>query len=280
VHRGVRCGVREIEVCSFVPPRLIPQFADAADVVSHALKLGGLTVAALVPNMKGAEHALTHQVHKINYVISASESHNLSNVRRSVEDSIRDFARIVDVCRSAPLGSKKTTVVGGISTAFGCSIEGRVPENNVRRLAERLVRAGADQLILADTVGYADPNAVRRLFRALGGDVGAIPITAHFHDTRGLGLANVVAALDADIRSFDASLGGLGGCPYAPGASGNIATEDVVFMLEAMGIETDIDLDRLLKVRDRICLALGDQPYHGSIARAGLPKGFRQSHTA
>ena len=265
-------GVREIEVCSFVPPRLIPQFSDAAEVVEHALRLDGLTVAALVPNMKGAERALELGVHKINYVVSVSESHNRANVRRSTEESALDFERIVDTCRAA--GTKKPIVVGGLSTALGCTLEGPVSPDAVRRLATRLVEAGADEIILADTVGYADPQSVRQLFRDVQSDIGDIPITAHFHDTRGLGLANVLAALDAGCRRFDASLGGLGGCPYAPGASGNISTEDLVFMLEAMGLDTGVDLERLLQVRADVCAALGDRPFHGAIARAGLPKGF------
>jgi hydroxymethylglutaryl-CoA lyase len=172
--------------------------------------------------------------------------------------------------------------VGGISTALGCTIEGKVSEESVRRLALRLVRAGADELILADTVGYADPAAVRRLFSAVKGDIGELPVTAHFHDTRGLGLANVLAALDVGVRAFDASLGGLGGCPYAPGASGNISTEDLVFMLDSMGLETGVDIHALLEMRAEITTLLGDQPYHGAIARAGLPKGYQgyQGRTA
>jgi hydroxymethylglutaryl-CoA lyase len=267
-------GVHEIEVCSFVPPKLIPQFADAAEVVSHALTLQGLVVAALVPNLKGAQRALELGVHKINYVISVSESHNRANVRRSTEESALDFERIVEHCRQHA-GEGRPIVVGGLSTALGCTIEGPVPHDNVRRLATRLARAGADEIILADTVGYADPDSVRRLFRSVKADVGYLPITAHFHDTRGLGLANVLAALDVGVRAFDASLAGLGGCPYAPGASGNIATEDLVFMLEAMGLKTGIDIERLLEVRSRVCAALGERAYYGALGRAGLPKGFR-----
>lgn len=274
-----RAGVREIEVCSFVPVKLIPQFADAAEVVQHALTLKGLTVAVLVPNMKGAEKAIENRVHKINYVISASESHNRANVRRSTEESAQDFERIVDLCRAQPAGSRPL-IVGGISTALGCTIEGKVSEERVRALAQRLVKAGADELILADTVGYADPASVRRLFSAVKADVGDVPITAHFHDTRGLGLANALAALDAGIRAFDASLGGLGGCPYAPGASGNISTEDLVFMLESMGMDTGVDMEKLIAMRHDVCSALGDQPFHGAIAKAGLPKGFARRTSA
>ena len=273
-----RAGVREIEVCSFVPVKLIPQFADAAEVVAHALTLDGLTVAALVPNLRGAQRGLELGVHKLNYVISVSESHNRANVRRSTEQSAADFEQIVGLVREHRAGGAAPKIVGGLSTALGCSIEGRVPEENVRRLATRLAQAGADEIIIADTVGYADPASVRRLFSAVKRDLGDdLPITAHFHDTRGLGLANALAALDVGVRAFDASLGGLGGCPYAPGASGNIATEDLVFMLESMGLRTGVDLERRLEVRGRLREALADQPFHGAVARAGLPRGFARA---
>ncbi|MDB5905577.1 MAG: yngG 3 [Betaproteobacteria bacterium] len=271
-----RAGVGEIEVCSFVPVRLLPQFADAAEVVAHALTLEGLTVAALAPNLKGAQRAIELGVHKINYVLSVSESHNRANVRRSTEESVNDFARVVELARSVPEG-RRPKIVAGLATALGCTIEGKVPEARVREIAAQVVAAGADELIVADTVGYADPASVRRLFKALRSDVGAMSIKAHFHDTRGLGLANVLAALDADVRAFDASLGGLGGCPYAPGASGNICTEDLVFMLEAMGLKTGVDLEQLIALRGEIQEALKDQPFHGTIAKAGLPKGFEKA---
>ena len=266
-------GVREIEVCSFVPVKLLPQFADCAEVARYALSLEGLTVAALIPNIKGAERGIELAVHKMNYVISVSESHNRANVRRSTEESAAEFERIVDLVRALP-AQRRPRIVGGLATAFGCTIEGAVAESRVRELAARLARAGADELILADTVGYANPAAVRRLFGAVRADLGSLPLKAHFHDTRGLGLANVLGALDAGVRAFDASLGGLGGCPYAPGASGNICTEDLVFMLESMGLDTGIDVARLIALREEIAAALQDQPFHGAIARAGLPKGY------
>ena len=269
-------GVREIEVCSFVPVKLLPQFADAAEIVEHALTVDGLTVAALAPTMKGAERAIELGVHKVNYVLSVSESHNRANVRRSTEESVNDFARLVEHARSLPAG-KRPKIVAGLATALGCTIEGDVPQSRVREIAQQVVAAGADELIVADTVGYANPAAVKQLFRGIRSDVGGMPIKAHFHDTRGLGLANVLAALDADIRAFDASLGGLGGCPYAPGASGNICTEDLVFMLEAMGLRTGIDIAKLVALRTEIEQALQGEPFHGTIARAGLPKGFRSA---
>ncbi len=271
--REFEAGVREIEVCSFVPVKLLPQFADAADVVGHALTLDGLTVAALVPNLKGAQRAMELGVHKINYVLSVSESHNRANVRRSTEESCADFERIVALSRDIP-EARRPVIAGGLATALGCTIEGEIPQARVRQLATRLAAAGAAEVIVADTVGYANPAAVKRLFRAVRADLGSIPITAHFHDTRGLGLANVLAALDAGVRAFDASLGGLGGCPYAPGASGNICTEDLVFMLESMGLKTGVDLEKLLTVRAYVQQALQGQPFHGAIATAGVPKGF------
>ena len=272
-------GVREIEVCSFVPVKLLPQFADAAEVVAHALSIDGLTVAALAPNLKGAQRAIELGVHKINYVLSVSESHNRANVRRSTDESVDDFQRLVELARTCPEG-RRPLIVAGLATALGCTIEGKVPEARVRQIALRVAAAGADEIILADTVGYADPASVRRLFRGVRSDVGDMPIKAHFHDTRGLGLANVLAALDSDVRAFDASLGGLGGCPYAPGASGNICTEDLVFMLEAMGLRTGVDMDKLLAVREQVQEALKDQPFHGTIAKAGLPKGFERAGAA
>lgn len=266
-------GVREIEVCSFVPAKLIPQFADADAVVHHARAIDGLTVAALVPNFKGAERAIAAGVHKLAFTLSVSRSHSLANVRRTPEQQLDELKRIVALCASLPEPNRPAVAVG-LSTAFGCTLEGRIAETEVCRLAEAVIAAGADELALSDTVGYADPAQVRRLCGAVGTITGPIPLGAHLHDTRGLGLANALAALEAGVKTLDASLGGLGGCPFAPGASGNIATEDLVFMLEAMGLSTGIDLDRLLAARRVLAEGLPDAALHGHIARAGLPKGF------
>src|SRR5438309_5717564 len=266
-------GVREIEVSSFVPPKLLPQLADAEAVVRHALTLPGLTVSALIPNLKGAERGLALGVHEMNFVLSVSEGHNRSNVRRSTAESIEDFRRVVALCHSAP-GERRPRVACGLATAFGCTIEGAVDEDRVRRIAVEVAEAGADAIILADRVGYGQPAAVERVFRRVMADVAPLPVSGHFHDTRGLGLANVLAALNAGARSFDASLGGLGGCPYAPGATGNIVTEDLAFMLEAMGFETGIDIDRLIAVRELVRSLLPNIAQHGAIAKAGLPKNF------
>jgi hydroxymethylglutaryl-CoA lyase len=272
-------GVREIEVSSFVPPKLLPQLADAEAVVRHALGLPGLTVSALIPNLKGAERGLALGVHEMNFVLSVSEGHNRANVRRSTEESVEDFRRVVALCHTAAEG-KRPRLTCGLATAFGCTIEGAVDEDRVRRIAVEAAEAGADAIMLADTVGYGQPAAVERVFRQVMADVAPLPVSGHFHDTRGLGLANVLAALNAGARSFDASLGGLGGCPYAPGATGNIVVEDLVFMLEAMGFDTGIDLDRLVEVRQLVHGALPDVVQHGAIAKAGLPKNFHAAPTA
>ena len=266
-------GVREIEVSSFVPPKLLPQLADAEAVVKHAMTLPGLTVSALIPNSRGAERGLALGVHEMNFVLSVSEGHNVSNVRRSTEESIAEFARVVELCRERG-GPNRPQINCGLATSFGCTIEGDVDEDRVRRIANEVAAAGADGIILADTVGYGNPAAIGRVFRRVIADVAPLPVAAHFHDTRGLGLANVLAALGAGARAFDASLGGLGGCPYAPGATGNIVTEDLAFMLEAMGFETGIDLDRLVKVRELVHSLLRNIVQHGAIAKAGVPKNF------
>ena len=272
-------GVPEIEVCSFVPPKLLPQFEDAEEVARAALAHPGLTVTALVPNLRGAERAFQAGVHKVNFVLSASESHNRQNVRRSTAESLDDFRRIVELRNSRPEW-RSILLCGGVSTAFGCTIEGQVSEDRVLDLAEQYAKAGAGKLSIADTVGYANPAQVKRLFTRLRERLGKIELTGHFHDTRGLGLANVYAALEAGVRSFDASLGGMGGCPWAPGATGNIVTEDLVFLLESAGLRTGIDIERLLAVRGIVHAALPNLTLHSAIAKAGLPKAFRSQTAA
>ncbi len=262
-------GVREMEVCSFVPARLMPQFADAAEVVRHALAIECLTVAALVPNARGAEAALALGVHKINYVTSASESHNRANVRRSRSESLAGFREV-----AARAQGSATAIVGGVSTAFGCTIEGAVAHDEVLRLVAGYLEAGASEIVLGDTVGYADPGSIRTLVGKVRAEAGEVPVALHLHDTRGLGLANVVAGLDAGIREFDAALGGMGGCPHAPGASGNIVTEDLAYLLQALGRETGVDLARLLEVRAILSRALPEAALLGAIAKAGVPLGF------
>ncbi|MDM0013984.1 hydroxymethylglutaryl-CoA lyase [Variovorax sp. J22P168] len=266
-------GVREIEVASFVPARLLPQMADAAEVVRHAITLPGLVVMALVPNRRGAEAALAAGVHKLTMPVSASAAHSLANVRKTREEMVEEVRAISELRHaSAP----HVKLEAGISTAFGCTLQGEVPEDEVIRLAVQCVAAGADESGLSDTVGYANPAQVRRLFRRLRAELGDKAGAAHMHNTRGLGLANCLAAYEEGVRTFDASLGGLGGCPYAPGASGNVVTEDLVFMFEAMGVATGIDLERLIAARAPLIAGLPSEPVYGMTPEAGLPKGFRQ----
>ena len=273
IEAEAAAGVAEIEVTSYVPPKLIPQFTDAEEVTRRALDVAGLTVAALIPNSRGAERGLALGVHKLNFVMSVSRTHNLKNVRREREESVADFRKIVEMVRVLPEG-RRPKVVGGLSTALGCSYEGRVPVADVVKYAVQLAEAGADEIVVADTVGYADPVQVRTVFKAVMAELGALPIAAHFHDTRGTGLANVGAAVECGVRRFDASLAGLGGCPFAPGASGNIVMDDLCFMLDSMGLRTGVDLERLLQVRSIVHEALPDIEMHGALARAGLPRNY------
>jgi len=264
-------GLREIEVCSFVPAKHLPQMADAAEVVRHALTLPGLTVMALVPNLRGAEAALAAGVHKLTLPVSASEAHSLANVRKTRAQMVEEVRRVVALRNER---APHVRVEVGLSTAFGCTIQGAVPEDEVVRLAAQVIEAGADDAGLSDTTGYANPAQVRRLFKRVRAEIGVHAGAAHLHNTRGLGLANCLAAFDVGVRSFDSSLGGLGGCPYAPGASGNVVTEDLVFMFEAMGIATGIDIGRLLAARAPLQAGLPGEALYGMLPEAGLPKGF------
>ena len=266
-------GVREIEVASFVPARLLPQMADAAEVVRHALTLPGLTVMALVPNRRGAEAALTAGVHKLTVPVSASAAHSLANVRKTREEMVEEVRAIAALRREV---APHVRLEAAISTAFGCTLQGDVAEDDVIRLAAQCIAAGADESGLSDTVGYANPAQVRRLFRRLRAEIGRHAGAAHMHNTRGLGLANCLAAYDEGVRTFDASLGGLGGCPFAPGASGNVVTEDLVFMFEAMGVATGINLDKLMAAREPLKAGLPGEPVYGMTPEAGLPRGFVQ----
>jgi hydroxymethylglutaryl-CoA lyase len=264
-------GLREIEVCSFVPAKLMPQMADAADVVKHACQFQGVTVMALVPNLRGAHAAFEAGAHKITIPISASEAHSLANVRKSRVDIVSELKAIVAL-RNEVAPSVKIEV--GMSTAFGCTIQGAISETDVLWLAEQCVLAGADELGLSDTTGMANPAQVKHLFRKVRGLIGAKTGAAHMHNTRGLGLANCLAAFDEGVRTFDSSMAGLGGCPFAPGASGNVVTEDLVFMFEAMGVRTGVDIEKLFEARNLLHAGLPDEPLYGMIPEAGLPKGW------
>lgn len=264
-------GLREIEVCSFVPARLLPQMADATEVVRHALGLPGLVVMALVPNLQGAQAALAAGVHKLTIPVSASEAHSLANVRKTraqMVEAVRDIVSLKN--ERAP----HVKVEAGLSTAFGCTLQGRVAEDDVVRLAAQLAEAGADEIGLSDTTGMANPAQVRRLFQKVRATIGARTGAAHMHNTRGLGLANCLAAFDVGVTTFDSSQGGLGGCPYAPGASGNVVTEDLVFMFESMGVRTGVDLERLFAARAVLQQGLPGEPLYGMTPDAGLTQGF------
>ena len=279
IDAEVAAGVREIEVGSFVPAQLLPQLADTAAVVAHARTHFGLTVAVLVPNARGAADAIAAGAHKLTLPLSASETHSRANLRRShaqVLDEVRATAALIAALPPA----ERPHFEGSISTAFGCTLEGVVSEAAVVALAEALMTAGVDEVGLSDTTGYANPAQVQRLVKAVRAAIGGAQLTGlHLHNTRGLGLANVLAGLEVVITTFDASLGGLGGCPFAPGASGNIVTEDLVFMLEAMGLHTGIDLQRLLAVRTILRDALPGEHLYGFTPEAGLPLGWPQSAT-
>ncbi|ACB32713.1 pyruvate carboxyltransferase [Leptothrix cholodnii SP-6] len=270
-------GQREIEVGSFVPARLLPQLADTAELLAYARTLPGLKASVLVPNLKGAERALDGDAHLMILPLSASHAHSLANLRKTPDEVVAELGRI-RAARDA--SGRKTLIEGGVGTAFGCTIQGEVPVSEVLRLLQALLDAGADRVSLADTVGYADPGAVARLFEQALKIAGERFCCGHFHDTRGLALANVAAALDLGVARFDASLAGIGGCPHAPGASGNATTEDLAFMLEAMGHHTGLDLDALLRLRAQVVGWIPGEPTHGALWRAGLPGTFRPARAS
>ena len=279
-HRWIRAlagaGLREIEVASFVPPKLLPQMADAAEVVREALRIPGITVLALVPNMRGFQDAVAAGARKITVTVSASEAHSRANIRMTTDEAVESLRNMVRF-RDGLERDAKPLIEVGVSTAFGCTLQGEVPEDFAIAMAVRCAEAGADSVGLSDTVGYANPAQVKRMFARLIAELGDKAGGAHLHNTRGQGLANVVAALDAGVTTFDASQGGIGGCPYAPGASGNIVTEDLVFLLESMGLDTGIDMGKLIEARAIFAEGLPGEPIYGHIPDAGLPKNFRRA---
>lgn len=265
-------GQREIEIGSFVPARLLPQLADTAQLLAYARTLPGLVASVLVPNLKGAQAAIDGQAHLMLLPLSASHAHSLANLRRTPDEVVADIGRI----RAARDAAGSSTLLEvGFSTAFGCTLQGEVAPAEVLRLLRAVLDAGADRVSLADTVGYADPAMVRSLFEQALALAGERLNCGHFHDTRGLGLANVYAALELGVSRFDACLGGIGGCPHAPGASGNVATEDLAYMLASMGIETGQDFDALIALRGRLAGWLPGETLHGTLWRAGLPKTMK-----
>ena len=265
-------GQREIEVGSFVPAKLLPQLADTAELLAFAKTLPGLLASVLVPNLKGAERALEGDADLMILPLSASHEHSLANLRKTPDEVVAELARI-RAARDA--SGKKTLIEGGVGTAFGCTLQGEVKPTEVLRLMQALLDAGADRVSLADTVGYADPNAVSKLVEQALRIAGDKFCCGHFHDTRGLALANVYASLQLGVRRFDASLAGIGGCPHAPGASGNASSEDLAFLLEATGVSTGIDINQLLALRSKVADWLQGEQTNGTLWRAGLPKNFK-----
>lgn len=267
-------GLREIEVGSFVNPKKLPQMADAAEVVHAALAIPGLSVLALAPNLRGVQNAVAAGARRITMPVSASDAHSRANIGVSTDRAVEQVGEVI-AWRAALPEDERPQIEIGISTAFGCTISGAVPEDDVIALAVRLAEKGADSVGLSDGVGYANPAQVKRLFSRLRAELGERAGGAHFHNTRGQGLANVVAALEVGVTTFDASQGGIGGCPYSPGATGNIVTEDLVWMLEAMGLETGIDLAKLAEARAILAESLPGEPIYGYLSDVGTEKGFR-----
>lgn len=257
------CGFARIEVSSFTSPRAVPALADAEIVLREIRRVPGVVYTALVPNLRGMERAIESRVDELNLVMSCSESHNVANLRMGRAQSLAQLLRIV---REAGHGGVLCNV--SLSTAFGCPFEGEVPVDEVARLTLALVAGGAAGITLCDTTGMADPASVRRLLERLRGALPIAATTIHLHDTRGMALANALAALEAGVTRFDASCAGLGGCPYAPGASGNVGTETLVHMFECMGHATGVDLARLLRVAARVP-ALIERPLANALLAAG-----------
>lgn len=272
VRDAFAAGQREIEVGSFVPPKLMPQLADTAEVLAFAKTMQGLRASVLVPNLKGAERAISGKADLMILPLSASHAHSLANLRKTPDDVVRELA-LIRAARDA--AGSKTLIEGGVGTAWGCTLQGEVAESEVLRLMQALLDAGADRVSLADTVGYANPSSVSKLVEKALKIAGNQFCCGHFHDTRGLALANVVAALQQGVTRFDASLAGIGGCPHAPGASGNASTEDLAFMLEAMGVDTGLDINAMLALRSKVANWLDGEATHGAMWRAGLPKNFK-----
>jgi hydroxymethylglutaryl-CoA lyase len=267
-------GLRHIEVGSFVPARLVPQMADTEDVVRESLTIAGLETVVLVPNLRGAQKAHAVGVHKIIVPISVSESHSRSNTNKGTLAQVEELARLVDWVR---VQERPMRIEAGCSTAFGCSMEGVIPQKRLVEVATAVAMAGVDEIALADTVGYATPRQVREAVRAVRAVIGTRLTKLHLHDTLGMGMANAAAGVEEGIRAFDAAMAGLGGCPFAPGASGNIVTEDLVFLLESMGLDTGIDLEALVACRRHLQEGLPQEPLRGALGKVGVPRTYRRA---
>jgi hydroxymethylglutaryl-CoA lyase len=268
IRKEHAAGVRNFEVGSFLPAARMPQFADVRELIAVVDELPDAFSSALALNERGAVDALTIPLDEIVCVVSATEAHSQANARRSREDAIRLVGEVVAMRAAA---ARKPVINVGISMSFGCSLAGKVEPDEVIRLAERCLEAGADVIGLADTVGFAGPRQVERLAARMTKLCGKRPYVVHLHDTRGMGIANAAAALDAGARVLDGSLGGLGGCPFAPGATGNVVFEDLVYLCESKGFATGIDLAALTAVRAIPRQAMPEETLYGAVARAGLP---------
>lgn len=277
IRDAYAAGQREIEVGSFVPARLLPQLADTAELVAYARTLPGLFVSVLVPNLRGAESALASGADLMLVPLSASHAHSLANLRKTPDEVVAEVARM-RAARDA--AGSKMLIEGGIGTAFGCTLQGRVEPAEVLRCMQALLDAGADRVSMADTVGHGGPGQVQSLFEQARRIAGERFWCGHFHDTRGLALANVHAALQTGVTRFDATLAGIGGCPHAPGASGNASTEDLAFMLDTMDIDTGLDIEALLRLRAKVAAWLDGESLHGALWRAGLPRSEAAAATA
>jgi hydroxymethylglutaryl-CoA lyase len=277
----VKSGVRNIEVTSMVPPRLVPQFEDASEMIGYANAIGVLLPTVLVPNFKGAKQAIEAGAKSLVVPVSVSETHSNKNVRKSRADQIDELARIRALIDEQPV-HKRPQLAVGVSTAFGCSYEGEVPEDEVFRMVDRCMEVGVDEVGLADTVGYGTPpqisSAFKRLFQRVGDEA---LVRAHFHDTFGFALANAFAALEAGVTIFDGSLCGLGGCPFAPNATGNATLEDLVLLFQKCGLKTGIDFEALLQGQGLLRSLLPDMPLYGVVNRAGrFPADFEPERIA
>lgn len=267
-------GLPEIEVGSFVPASVLPQLADTAELVTYAVQIEGLAVAVLVPNLRGAMDALASGAHKLTIPLSVSETHSLKNLRRTHEQVLQEVRGIRLAIDALPVDARPQ-LEGSLSTAFGCTLEGNVPASKVLEMAEKLMEAGCDEVGLSDTTGFANPVQVRNYTRDIRALLGEGKLNGiHLHNTRGQGLANVMAALEAGLTTIDASMGGIGGCPFAPGASGNIVTEDLVFLLESQGLRTGVNFERMFDARRVLAEALPEVELYGFTPAAGLPRGF------
>lgn len=270
----IDAGVRHFEATSFVSPRAVPQLRDALDVLAGVRKKPGVVLGALAPNRKGVERALQSQADEVVVFLSATESHNLKNLNRPIEQSLRDIEEIADLLKDQPLQRK-----GAIAVAFGCPFEGDVDMGAVKTIFNQFVRLGFNGVTLGDTTGMATPKLVRRTVEALRAEAPDMKISLHFHNTRGIGLVNVVEGLRAGITSFESSLAGLGGCPFAPGATGNICTEDLVYLLDEMDIDSGIDLRALIGVARHLEHIVG-RGLPGQLMKAGPRLSLHDVHGA